>query len=111
MTRRPGWTTEFKAALMADSNVYAWADRLAPAHATSDLPSPPPLPPLGFDCGTADELLAQNQRFFAYMQKIGLTCNYAEHPGGHTWTYWDTHIRTALQQHCAVLQLPYTETV
>ncbi len=107
--RWSGWRADFSAAFQADNNVYGWADRLAPLAATDQL-SLPATPCLGFDCGVDDSLLGQNQRFHAHLEQLGLPHSYAEHPGGHTWTYWDAHIRTALRRHCEVFGLPYAET-
>jgi S-formylglutathione hydrolase FrmB len=37
------------------------------------------------------------------MDELGLAHHYAEHPGAHTWEYWDEHVREALAQHARVL--------
>jgi len=63
------------------------------------------LPVLSFDCGTEDVLIGSNRRFHAHLQTLGIPHNYTEHPGGHTWDYWDLHVQTALQQHTRVLGL------
>jgi S-formylglutathione hydrolase FrmB len=66
------------------------------------------LPRLSFDCGTADQLLDQNRRFQDYLTAQAIPHSYAEHPGGHTWQYWDRHVRAALRQHAAVFGVaPY----
>ncbi len=60
-------------------------------------------PVITFDCGTEDELLDESRRLHAYMDEIGLAHTYNEHPGGHTWEYWDNHVQAALAQHARVL--------
>ena len=77
-----------------DANVQMWADRLAgKAHR----------PRVSFDCGLDDDLLRYNRELDAYLTRIGLDHHYAEHPGAHTWDYWDDHVREALRQHAEVL--------
>jgi S-formylglutathione hydrolase FrmB len=79
----------------ADADVFAYADRLVQAEA------PPPV--VTFDCGTEDELLAQNRRLHAHFAAIGLPHRYVELPGGHSWDFWDQQARLALEQHADVL--------
>lgn len=62
-------------------------------------------PVISFDCGTEDELIDENRAFHEHLQAIGLDHHYAEHEGGHTWDYWDEHVREALAQHARVLGL------
>ena len=80
---------------LADASVYVQADRL---RASSG-----PLPAISFDCGVDDELIEDNRKFDAYLTSIGLEHHYAEHPGAHTWDYWDFHVREALAQHARIL--------
>lgn len=80
-------------------DVYAVATRLL-----ATLPRPS-LPRLSFDCGLDDFLLAENRAYHAHLEGIGFPHHYAEHPGGHTWEYWDLHVRAALRQHAEVLGL------
>ena len=56
-------------------------------------------PAIYFDCGDEDFLLEQNRRFSAHLQQLGLAHEYHEHPGGHTWRYWDQHVVEALDFH------------
>ncbi len=63
----------------------------------------PSLPRLAFDCGTEDGLRGQNVAFHQHLDAIGYPHIYREHPGGHTWEYWDTHVREALAQHAPIL--------
>lgn len=44
-------------------------------------------------CGTDDHLYADNVRFHAHLQSLGLAVTYQESPGaGHDWSYWDEQI-------------------
>lgn len=61
-----------------------------------------PHPVITFDCGLDDELLDSNRAFDAHLTAIGLDHSYHEYPGGHTWAYWDEHVRKALEQHARV---------
>ncbi len=61
------------------------------------------LPAIRFDCGTEDDLLEHNRDFHAHLQRLGLTHQYEEFPGGHEWSYWDARIQEALKFHSAVL--------
>jgi putative tributyrin esterase len=63
----------------------------------------PDLPAIAFDCGTEDELIESNRDFHQLLDELGIEHHYAEHPGGHTWEYWDAHILDALPQHERVL--------
>jgi putative tributyrin esterase len=55
-----------------------------------------PMPALFFDCGTEDGLLAQNRAFDVELTRLGVAHAYHEHPGAHTWRYWNTHLRESL---------------
>jgi putative tributyrin esterase len=63
------------------------------------------MPVLGFDCGVDDALLEGNRRLDALLTELGLPHLYREHPGAHTWQYWDEHVVEALAQHARVLGL------
>lgn len=80
----------------AADDVYAIARGLATAPRLSR-------PVLSFDCGLDDFLLADNRAFHQYLEGLGLPHTYREHPGAHTWEYWDAHVREALVQHAAML--------
>jgi len=60
-------------------------------------------PVISFDCGTEDFLIEHNRRFHAHLEALGVAHTYREHPGAHTWEYWDEHVKAALAQHAAVL--------
>lgn len=80
---------------VADASVFRHAERAA-ARGTSRA--------IAFDCGVDDEgLIDHNRKLHALMTTLGLPHHYAEHPGGHTWEYWDAHVREALAQHARVL--------
>jgi putative tributyrin esterase len=87
--RSEAWRARAKIEL----NCYHWAERL-------DRSS---MPRLSFDCGVDDFLIEDNRRFHAFLKEQGLPHHYAEHPGAHTWEYWDTHVQSALVQHAEVL--------
>ncbi|MES2692283.1 MAG: alpha/beta hydrolase-fold protein [Verrucomicrobiota bacterium] len=55
------------------------------------------LPPLRFDCGTSDLLIAENRALHAALEEQGVPHTYEEHPGGHEWPYWETHLRDTLR--------------
>ncbi len=56
----------------------------------------PQLPPIRFDCGTADQLIGYNRMLHRKMEEQGIPHEYAEYPGGHEWAYWERHIRESL---------------
>jgi putative tributyrin esterase len=63
------------------------------------------LPPLLLDCGTEDYLLDDNREFHTALERAKIPHVYREHPGAHTWDYWDEHIREALAFHAKHLGL------
>ena len=87
------WLAGYPETVRADLDCYGLAARIDPAA----------LPQFSFDCGLDDHLLPQNQRFHTHLQSLGLPHLYAEHPGAHTWAYWDRHVQTALRQHAQAL--------
>jgi S-formylglutathione hydrolase FrmB len=78
-----------------DADVFRHAGRLKASGATA--------PVISFDCGVDDELIGHNRDLHAHLDRLGLEHHYAEHPGAHTWDYWDLHVRDALEQHAQVL--------
>jgi S-formylglutathione hydrolase FrmB len=60
-------------------------------------------PVISFDCGVDDFVIEPNRALHAHLERIGLAHHYAEHPGGHTWDYWDEYVQEALVQHVKVL--------
>lgn len=62
------------------------------------------IPTISFDCGVDDErLIDDNREFDRQLTELGVSHHFAEHPGGHTWDYWDEHVVEALRQHADVL--------
>ena len=55
------------------------------------------LPPLRFDCGTGDGLLAGNRALHAALDARGVEHVYEELPGGHDWPYWKLHVADTLR--------------
>jgi putative tributyrin esterase len=82
-------------ALIKDMDCYRLAEQLDPAT----------MPRLGFDCGTEDDLLGDNRNLHQLLERRKLPHTYNEHPGAHTWEYWDLHVRTALKQHAEVFNI------
>ena len=54
------------------------------------------LPPLRFDCGTSDPLLAANRVLHEALLDAGVPHRFDEFPGGHDWAYWSEHIGDSL---------------
>lgn len=55
------------------------------------------LPPLRFDCGTEDDLLAANRSLHQSLTGQGIAHEYEEFGGGHTWAYWQEHVEKTLR--------------
>ena len=55
------------------------------------------LPPLRFDCGTDDPLLASNRGLHAALEARGIEHQYEEFAGGHDWPYWRLHLADSLR--------------
>ncbi len=55
------------------------------------------LPPLRFDCGTDDFLIEPNRGLHREMTAAGITHDYTEFPGAHTWDYWRKHLADSLR--------------
>lgn len=63
------------------------------------------LPKLMLDCGTEDHLLGDSRAVRDGLKQLGISHDYAEHPGGHDWDYWDAHVREAIAFHAKVLRI------
>jgi len=50
------------------------------------------LRPFRFDCGVDDLLIEHNRALAHALREAGVSFEYAEHPGGHEWPYWQEHI-------------------
>jgi len=55
------------------------------------------LPPIRFDCGTSDNLLPENRKLHTDLQARKIEHIYQEFPGGHEWSYWETHLADSLR--------------
>ncbi len=55
------------------------------------------LPPLRFDCGVEDSLLAGNRTLHQALEHEGIPHEYTEYPGGHAWDYWQQHVAETLR--------------
>jgi S-formylglutathione hydrolase FrmB len=62
-----------------------------------------PLPTIRIDCGVDDVQINDNRAFHAELEQLAVPHEYEEFPGGHTWDYWDLHVRDALQFHARVM--------
>ena len=55
------------------------------------------LPPIRFDCGTEDDLIEANRTLHRQLTEMNIPHEYAEHPGAHSWEYWNKHLAETLQ--------------
>lgn len=55
------------------------------------------IPKLYQACGTEDFVYDMNTHFRDAVKALGVDLTYEEGPGGHTWDYWDTNIKRALE--------------
>lgn len=55
------------------------------------------LPPIRFDCGQEDLLIAHNRQLHNELLDVGINHAYEEFPGGHTTDYWELHISKSLR--------------
>ncbi len=63
------------------------------------------IPAMRIDCGTEDFLIDQNREFHLHLEKLEISHEYQEFPGGHDWGYWDLHVREAITFHVKNLGL------
>jgi enterochelin esterase-like enzyme len=54
------------------------------------------LPPVRFDCGIYDELIEENRELHRNLQTSDIMHQYFEFSGGHTWDYWQEHLKDTL---------------
>jgi len=54
------------------------------------------LPKIRIDCGTEDDLLADNRELHQKLDAMQVAHQYQEFPGKHDWAYWDEHVQEAL---------------
>lgn len=55
------------------------------------------MPRLMFDVGVDDAYADQNRDLHAALDRLGVTHRYAEWPGAHSWSYWQTHVAESLR--------------
>jgi S-formylglutathione hydrolase FrmB len=55
------------------------------------------LPAIHIDCGETDPLIEPNRALHTALEADDIVHSYVEHPGGHEWPYWETHLGAALQ--------------
>jgi putative tributyrin esterase len=55
------------------------------------------LPPMRFDCGIEDHLLASNRALHNELLNEKVMHNYSEFSGGHEWSYWQQHLADTLR--------------
>jgi putative tributyrin esterase len=54
------------------------------------------LPHIRIDCGTEDDLIADNRELHRKLEALKVPHEYEEFPGRHDWAYWDQHVQEAL---------------
>lgn len=86
------WSTK---RAVRENDCFALAEKLDPDSA----------PAIWMDCGVEDFLLEDNRQLHQHLTKLGVEHTYHEFPGGHSWPYWDEHIREAIDFHRNVLGL------
>jgi putative tributyrin esterase len=84
-----------------DASVFRHAERLEARREAGE-----PTPVLSFDSGVDDFVFEANRDFHQHLEQIGLEHSWFEHPGAHTWDYWDLHVQEALAQHARVFGVP-----
>lgn len=77
-------------------NLATWQANDPTTLATRLKASGGPMPALFFDVGTSDGLLPQNQALDFELTRLRIAHTYVEHPGAHTWRYWNAHVRESL---------------
>ena len=63
------------------------------------------LPALAFDCGERRSPDRGQSALPRQLEALGLPHEYREHPGAHTWDYWERHLPDAIAHHARVLGL------
>lgn len=54
------------------------------------------LPPIRFDCGREDLLIAYNRNLHKELETHQISHVYEEFEGGHEWPYWENHVAKSL---------------
>lgn len=55
------------------------------------------IPPLRFDCGMDDQLIAGNRKLHRALKEQNIQHYYEEFSGGHDWSYWKSYLTKSLQ--------------
>lgn len=55
------------------------------------------MPPLAFDCGTDDPLIGSNRMLHDQLTAHGISHQYGEYSGDHSWAYWPERLAHALR--------------
>ncbi len=77
-------------------DTIGWAAR-EPRHFLQQGRTPNPMPAIRFDSGVDDALAIEHNRdLHQTLSGIGVSHEYVEWPGGHTWNYWRTHVAESL---------------
>lgn len=66
----------------------------------------PSLPPLRFDCGTADQLIQPNRELHRALVIRDIAHTYEEFPGTHEWPYWEAHVADTFGFFGQILRAP-----
>ncbi len=78
-----------------DVDIDLWAERADPSN----------IPRLSFDCGQGDAFISHNRRFRDLLTQRGIAHDYQEFAGGHSWNYWDEHVKRAIAHHLRIANL------
>lgn len=68
------------------------------------------LPPLRFDCGTADQLIQPNRELHRALVVRDIAHTYEEFPGTHEWPYWEAHVADTFRFFAKILREPSAAT-
>jgi putative tributyrin esterase len=72
--------------------------------------APAHLPQLRFDCGRDDPYIDANRQLHTALLAAGIEHSYAEHDGGHDWSYWSQHLEDTLHFFAQALRAEGTDT-
>ncbi len=97
----PGaWSSEMKL-ILGEKYIGSKSDLFARAQKLMSIKR---RPAIRIDCGTEDFLIEQNRLFHTHLTNIDYPHEYEEHPGAHTWEYWDRHVQDSLMFLLPILQ-------
>lgn len=88
-----------------DANLFRLAEKLLARRDAGE-----ETPVVSFDCGVDDFVYDANREFQGHLAQIGFEHHWAEHPGAHTWDYWDEHVVEAFAQHANVFGIEKSDT-